>query len=233
MEQLTYLDLLVKVCSRHPNYGSVVDYCFELSALHMEFFWILDWLEKSYGYISDMEPPESALGLIHKKFLVAHAEDDFCFRLYAYQEKVYQLLNAVFNIGLSERDQMHRDNIRNWLGTNEPGLLQRLKYFKEHSVIRGMIEQRQALTHRLSKHDIQILGQTLRYFEWLSWDPDLDILAEKDQVDVALDSFRVDDLYTRTKTKLEAVERDLSGFAHALCGDVLNSLSRRGLLKEN
>lgn len=231
--ELTYLDLLAKVPSRHPCYQSVTDYCFELSALHMEFFWILDWLEKSYGYTSDMEPPESALGLIQKKFLVAHAEDDFCFRLYAYQEKVYQLLNAAFNIGLSEWDQKQREKIRKRLEMKEPGLFQRLRYFKEHGVIREMIERRHSVTHRVFRHNIQFLSQIPRYIEWLSWEPGLDILAEKDEIDVALATFRIDDLYAYTKMKLETVERDLSAFAHEMCGDVLKSLGRRGLLKEN
>ena len=191
---------------------------------------MLEWLETSYGLTFDMDSPESGLGLIRKKFLITRTEDDFSFRLYAYQEKAYQLINLVCNIGLNERDPKQRGNILNWLENNEPPLREELRFFKDNIVIREMIGRRQALTHRLSKYDLQILGRTERFLEWLSWDPDLDTLAEKDPTDVALSSFNIDDLYHRTRKKLEGVERDLSTFGHALCGRILEILVRRRLL---
>ena len=230
-EPLTYLDILVRISSEHPHNQRVVDYCFELSSLHADFFWMLEWLETSYGLTLDMDPPESGLGLIRKKFLITRTEDDFSFRLYAYQEKVYQLINLVCNIGLNERDPKQRENILNWLENNEPPLREELRFFKDNIIIRDMIDRRQSLTHRLSKYDLQILGRTERFLEWLSWDPALDTLAEKDATDVAVSSFNIDNLYQKSRQKLEEVERDISAFGHALCAEILSILSHRDLLK--
>jgi len=232
-----YPTLAIKISSDHPRYDKVVDYCFELASLHLDLEWTLDWLGRSYGLISDREPPESQLGLILKKHLIAHTEDDYRFRLYAYQQKVYQLTNAVFPIGEGERSDELRIKVSFWVDENEKKLATRLKFFYEPNTIREMIKDRSALTHRLRPTDFKMLSGIERFFDWVRWDPEMDELANRDVMDVAdvaKDTFVIDDHYQKVTKKLEQIQRELSDFGDAFCSDILNSdyLARKDLLRK-
>jgi len=226
--------LALKISSEHPQYGTVIDYCFELTSLHMDLFWTQDSLERFYEYTSDMESPDSPLGLILKKHLIAHTEDDFRFRLYAYQQKVYQLINAVFAIGENEENPKLPEGVSCWVGENEKDVSTRLRFFYENKLIRDMIKQRRALTHRLRPEEMKILRSIERYFDLVYWDPGMEKLGKRDDADVAISSFVVDDHWQKIKGKLGEILRGLSDFGNGLCSDILNSdyLARRGLLRE-
>jgi hypothetical protein len=84
----------------HARGEKLASYAAELDWIEEEIWRIRqDLLERYYEVTSGHEEPESARGLVLKKFLVALADEDVCSRLYAYGEKLYQLLNMAFLIG--------------------------------------------------------------------------------------------------------------------------------------
>jgi hypothetical protein len=91
-----------------------------------------------------------------------------------------------------------------------------------------MIGRKAALAHRLSIRDIRELSQTHRYLEWLCWNPDLDRLGERDETDVAISSFQVDEMKSQTYSRLSQVAQTLGRLSQDFCGALNTSLSKEG-----
>lgn len=153
MDELTFLDLPNRIdSSRHPEWEKLSKYCYELSALDMDLQFIrTKLLGEYYALHSQRAQPESAHGLIIKKFLVTHVEEDYCHRSYAYREKAYQLANAALGLGVREDALDPRKQVRDGLATRDGRqVLQRFGKFEGRKAIKDMFERRKALAHRLS-----------------------------------------------------------------------------------
>lgn len=220
--------LLMEVFRNCPTTKHALAYAEELSCLHDELHWILDGFELFFPYCADYDPPESALRLIRQKFLVARTDDDFCYRIYDYQEKCYQLLNAALCIGLNEREEKMREKIRTWLAQEgEQRILDRLQFFQTHEAIRQMLLRRAALTHRRAIPDVEELGRSQRLRDWLRWNPDTDLFEGKDEADVAMMTFVVEEHFRRVYERLCDIKENLSEFANGLADDILAAFLQR------
>jgi hypothetical protein len=135
----------------------------ELASCAAELHWIeeerwrirQDLLERYYEVKSGHEEPESARGLVLKKFLVALADEDACSRLYAYGEKAYQLLNIAFLIGVREDHPAQKKQVFAWLEREEGAIASRMKCFSsqsstETSLIGDALRRRRLFTHRIA-----------------------------------------------------------------------------------
>ena len=156
----------------HPNGERLADYAAELDWIEEEIWRIRqDLLERYYDVTSGHEEPESARGLVLKKFLVALADEDVCSRLYAYGEKTYQLLNIAFLIKLREGRPDLREQVLDRLLREEGAIASRMRSFGSRdatdvNLIGKALRRRNRFTHRLApKTELAILGRAYRLFE--------------------------------------------------------------------
>lgn len=211
----------------------MADYCFELSALEMDFRFIGErLLGQYYDMAEDFEEWGSPEELLLKKFLVTHAQEDACYRLYAYQEKAFQLVNAALAVGCSEEDRELRDKIRGWLRENrERQILERFTAFSRDTTVREMIDLRHGYAHRLSWRDVKGLSGPRRLLEWLDWEPGMDQLLDLDRIDMVSASMDVDAYRQELVGKLQRIEGAIEAFEAGLCRDLEEALEKRGWRK--
>lgn len=240
MEEISYIGLAAQVdSSRHPQWERMASYAWELSGVEMDVQLIrMNLLERYYDVTSDFETPESPIGLILKKFLIAHSEEDICHRLYAYREKLHQFLNAALLAGYSEQERELGTQVRKWLQDNNEGsVLARLEAFGKDKfgkkdAIGRMIDRRHALTHRLPVSELAMIGRPRRLAEWLFWDQEQKGLLDLDEYGVAASTFQVDAYCTGLRLNLEQIEEELWTCETGLCRELLGSLNRRGFIKD-
>lgn len=221
----------------HVKGAELASYAAELDWIEEELWRIReDLLGHYYEVTSGDEEPESARGLVLKKFLVALADEDVCSRLYAYGEKAYQLLNIAFPIGGRE-DRPLRTRVIGWLERKEGALASRMKCFSsqdstEASLIGDALRRRRLFTHRLApKRDLAILGRAYRLFESAQLDWEEGTLPGKDAADIAKMTFEVDHLCEEVREWIEHILHELAEFGTALRGETCDAMVRRGLMK--
>jgi hypothetical protein len=207
-------------------------YAVELSCLLEELRWILDTFELFYDDIKIFNPSDSALALIRKKFWIARTDDDFCYRVYDYREKRFQFLNVALSVGLNEHEEKMRAKILDWLSQNDASrLVEQLDFFRKNNAVRRALTRRAALTHRRAIPDIDDLGRSQRFTEWLQWDSEGDLLEGKDSTDIGILSLYVDEHFKKTRDRLYDIHSDLNAFSNELASEILTTrvrhLSRR------
>ncbi len=91
-----YFSLLNSVASdRHGEFEVMFQYGVELQTIEMDLDHIRIRLLEQYWNVADSwEEPGTPDELRIKKFIIVLAFEDMCYRLYAYREKVFQLVNA-------------------------------------------------------------------------------------------------------------------------------------------
>ena len=163
--------------SRHPSWTlKMVEYSIELAVVTMDFQQIqLDILDLFYNlavpYMDEDEPEV----IIRRKFIVTHCEQALCHAVYGYRDKVSQFVNAFLGAGQAERALAN--TLYEWLKVqDEQPILDVLNSFQQDDVLRGLIERRNAVTHRLTPHDVKALRGGRRLLEWASWQPGQDRL---------------------------------------------------------
>jgi hypothetical protein len=213
---------------RHRQWTKLSAYSFELAAAHVDVWFLRQkLLTFLYETIDALEAPDSATGLVVKKALVIHVEQDICHWLYSYREKVWQLLNVAFEIGLDERSARLRSEVHRWLGAHgERQLLQELESFDRKEVIRSIIDRRHSLTHRLSPIELRTLSREQILGEYLIWDVEADELLGRDASQVAAGTFEVDEYQQRLVGQLEEIEAAVRDFERRLCSELVLSFSR-------
>jgi len=92
----------------------------------------------------DPDPPEVFREI---KEFVYHYEN-YCFRLYAYREKLLQFINAILPVGYKDNEVRIRHILINPI-VKQAGLLLLLGKFKKDTVLSRVINDRTELTHRL------------------------------------------------------------------------------------
>lgn len=230
-----YISLLASVDStRHPDWETLGNYCFELEALAMDLGNIGTRLLGQYYDVTDaFEDQGSEEELRIKKFLVTHVFEDTCYRLYAYQEKAFQLVNAALAAGVSEQDRQLRDNVRGWLQQNvELTVLERLDSLLKNKTIREMVGHRHGFSHRLSPHELRSLSGPRRLIEDLLWEQGTAQLPQPDGWDMLSASLDVGDYRERLRQRLDDACQVLEAFEAGLCRDLAEALARRGWLRE-
>lgn len=220
----------------HARGEELANYAAELDWIEEEIWRIRqDLLERYYELISGFEEPESARGLVLKKFLVALADEDVCSRLYAYGEKAYQLLNITFLIGGRE-DRPLRKQVIGWLERKEGAIASRMKGFSppdatDASLIGDALQRRKLFTHRLApKTELAILGRGYRLFESAQLDWMEGTLPGKDAADIAKMTFEIDHQCEEVRDWIEHILLELAEFGTALRGEVCHAMVRRGLM---
>lgn len=238
LEELGWIGLALGVRRvGHPKGEKLASYAAELDWIEEEIWHIRQQLlMRYYDMTSGEEEPESARGLVLKKFLVALAEEDVCSRLYAYGEKTYQLLNLGFAIGVSEGHPEQKGKVLAWLEREEGVIASRVKGYgspdaTEAGLIGDALRRRNRFTHRLApKTELAILGRGYRLFESGQLDWQEGTLPGKDAADIAKMTFEIDHLCGEVRDWIERILLELAEFGIALRGEVCHAMVRRGLM---
>lgn len=226
----------------HARAEELASYAAELDWIEEELWRIReDLLGHYYEVTSRDEEPESARGLVLKKFLVVLADEDVCSRLYAYEEKLYQLLRLLLRLAFSidaRDDRPLKRRVSVGLEQQEGRIASTLTRFSsqdstEASLIRDALEQRKRFQHRLAPTppEFAILGRGYRLFESVQLDWMEGTLPGKDAADIAKMTFEIDHRCDEVREWIEHILNDLAEFGTALRGDVCEAMVRRGLMK--
>ncbi|PYN28234.1 MAG: hypothetical protein DMD99_00255 [Candidatus Rokuibacteriota bacterium] len=119
-------------------------YCFELDAIHEDLRWILS--EMSTACDSPTERPD-----LMRVAVVYHLQN-YHYRVYAYREKLAQLINAVLALGLAEKREVNAERVLDKLRYHDNAA-----YRPIHDLlcglmndprVRAFVDRRTLLTHR-------------------------------------------------------------------------------------
>lgn len=218
----------------HAKGEDLASYAAELDWIEEEIWWIQqDLLERYFGMVSTVEEPESARGLVLKKFLVTLADEDVCARLFSYGEKLYQLLNVAFLIGVPEDRATQKKDVLVWLNREERGIASRVKSFRSDSagtsLIGDALHRRNLFTHRLApKRELAILGRGYRLFESAQLDWKEGTLPGKDDADIAKMTFEINHLCQEVQDWVKQILVQLVEFGTTLRQEVCDVMVRRG-----
>jgi hypothetical protein len=119
-------------------------YCFELDAIHEDLDWILS--EMSTACDSPTERPD-----LMRVAVVYHVQN-YHYRVYAYREKLAQLINAVLALGLAEKREVNAERVLDKLRCHDNpaygSIHDLLCGLMNDSRIRAVVGRRTLLTHR-------------------------------------------------------------------------------------
>lgn len=132
----------------------LVSYCMELDFWHEDLDFLLFEMDTSVRYFH-----QDRLDL--KRLAVIYHTDNFYFRLHAYREKVFKLLNVFLGLEIPDRDPMFNDKVINELTSKGLGELTRLlrdlssdPKLSNDPIWSKAIGRRNPFAHRLAKRDL-------------------------------------------------------------------------------
>jgi hypothetical protein len=119
-------------------------YCFELDAIHEDLQWILSEMDAA------CDPPTHRPDLM--RISVIYHVQNYHYRVYAYLEKLAQLINAVLELGLAEERQVNPRRVLEKLGRHKDPACRPihdlLRGLMKDPQIRAIVDRRILLTHR-------------------------------------------------------------------------------------
>ena len=119
-------------------------YCFELDAIHENLRWILSEMDAVYDSLAQ-QPDLMRVSVIY------HVEN-YHYRVYAYREKLAQLVNAVLDLGLAEKCEVNAERVLDALRCREDAtyrpIYDLLRALLNDRGITEVVERRTLFTHR-------------------------------------------------------------------------------------
>ena len=119
-------------------------YCFELDAIHEDLRWILSEMDAASD-LSTQRPDLMRVAVIY------HVQN-YHYRVYAYREKLAQLINAVLELGLAEKRGVNAERVLDRLRCHEDPayrpIYDLLRGLMNDPQIRDVVDRRTLFTHR-------------------------------------------------------------------------------------
>lgn len=141
--------------------NELVSYCMELDFWHEDLDFLLFEMDTSVRYFH-----QDRLDL--KRRAVIYHTDNFYFRLHAYREKVFRLLNVFLGLEIPDRDPMFNDKLISELASKGLGELKSLlSDLSNDPMWSEFIVRRNRFAHRLAKRDLGILRSDERMYDLL------------------------------------------------------------------
>lgn len=125
---------------------AVVAYCEELDCLHDDLRFILEEMDQSVGtlYADHLE--------LKRLALVYHI-DNFYFRIHAYREKLFRLVNHFLSLRVNDGGRFNQRIIGALRGRGLHALMQLLRRFDRDRVLREAIDLRHLLVHAIARRE--------------------------------------------------------------------------------
>jgi len=208
-------------------------YCIELLTIKMDVEHIRRRLLGQYWDVaSTFEEPGTLEELRIKKFIATLAFEDMCYRLYAYQEKVFQFVNAALLLGYSQEDRDLREKVRSALqARGEQSILNQLDLLSKEPRIKTFIRRRHEFAHRLAEHQLRALSGLRRLVDDQYDEDDIEAQLDRDRWDLLSESMDVDAYRDSLVREFDDVMETLDRFEPELCRKLMGGLSRRELLR--
>ncbi len=197
-----------------------VAYCLEPANLRIDFDRMNDSLFRYWGVIDTMEENDSALGLMLKKFLVIYTEDNTVLRVHAYRERVFQLVNAVLDLGLHEEKPQIVDGVSKII--RDRGHLTLLEHLESLTAnkppaIREAIDRRNKFVHRAPTREWMSLKSGALLSDWLDFDWDTETFQGKSPAYVQLETDHLERRRDFVLDFIKSVGRALDIFEERFC----------------
>lgn len=189
-------------------------------------------LEQYWNVADSWESPGTPDELRIKKFVLVLAFEDLCYRLYAYREKVFQLVNAALQLGHDQTEMQVRGKVLESLRRQgHSALLARLAQLDTNPMMRDLLARRNALTHRLMEHELGALSGFRRIGDDQYEEDDVETHFERDRWDLLAESMDVSAYRERLVRQFDDVWDALDELERGLCQELIMLLSRRGLAR--
>jgi hypothetical protein len=171
-------------------------------------------------------PEECAISLFHSN---RGTTEDLCYRLYAYQEKVFQLVNAALQLGHGQAEMQLRGKVLGSLRKQgHSSVTARLAQLETNPMMQTLLEHRKALTHRLMEHELGALSGMRRILDEQYEDDDVETHMERDRWDLLAESMDINAYRERLVQEFDDVWDALDKFERSLCKELIMLLSRDG-----
>ena len=184
-------------------------YCFELDAIHEDLRWILSEMDTACDPLT--QRPD-----LMRVAVVYHVQN-YHYRVYAYREKLAQLINAVLALGLLEKREVNAERILDKLRCHEDPVYRPtydlLRGLMNDRQIRAVVDRRTLFTHRAlleyqsGKNKWQLITAEKRAQEYF----DADGVSQEVQLWSDLQAF-----HSHESAEMRQVVKRLEGFRHDL-----------------
>ena len=225
----SYLSLLHALIEKgefaaSPLADRIVAYSGELANLRIDFERMKElhvgWWDMVHGF----EEPDSARGLMRKKFLVTYTEDNAVIRIHAYRERVFQLTNAVLALGIPERNLKEKLSFTTLVtqALRERGQVALLRHLESFTVekppaIKDSLERRNEFIHRIPTREWETLTSWAQLHDWLDYDRDKESFQTKEPTDVQLEADNLKRRWKWVDGFLDSLIEELDIFEESFC----------------
>ncbi len=214
-----------------PSAERTVAYCVELANFGYDFKRMRDSLIYWWADLDSLIEADLARGLLMNKFLVAYTEYNTAVWAHAYRERLFQLTNAVLDLGVREDKPGNIKLVTKKLREKAHlPLLRHLESLREdrRSRLGEALKRRNDFIHRMPEQAWESLRCGAQLQDWLDYDEDTGLFQSKEMALVDPEADYLEEKRASVAKSLESVQEELDIFEEKFCALLYAAYSEGG-----